>query len=228
MDPNDQQQPSQTPDDDRSGYHPLPNLAEDHITFVDLRREQDLPGIWEKLDDILTEHNNNYSHSTPQSVTNTTPFNLRRANAQIQKLTRVVELQATIIADMNQAMRQIQNSLQMYQGGSMSSRQGLSWDNTNALVDSKVRAILADYKMHSNMEDKKRKRKRKEKEVVVLKDPKDPNSSRSTPHIVGASSGSPIKTAKKGGSAPLRAKKAGSPCPIELVHRFGEDQGLDH
>ncbi|WWD09911.1 hypothetical protein V865_008040 [Kwoniella europaea PYCC6329] len=168
MDLNDQQQPSQTPDDEQSEYHPLPNLADDHITFVDLREEQDLPGIWEELDDILTERDNIYSYSTPQSVTNTTPINLKSANAQIQKLTRVVELQATIIADMNQAMRQIQASLQMYQGSSMSSHQDLSRDETNTLVDTKVRAILADYKIDSNMQDKKRKRKRKEKEVVVV------------------------------------------------------------
>ncbi|WWD01167.1 hypothetical protein V866_008106 [Kwoniella sp. B9012] len=223
MDLNDQQQPSQTLHDEWSELHPLPNLAEDHITFVNLREEQDLPGIWEELDDILTEHNNIYSYSTPQYVTNTTPIDLRSADAQIQKLTRVVEIQATIIAAMNQAMRQIQTSLKMYQGG------------------------------NSNMQDRKRKRKKKEKEVVVVNEnshppdtsyqhddhlisnnkvvverPKGSNTSLSTPHTVGASSGSPIKTAKKGDYAPLRAKKAGSRCPIELVHKFEEDQGLNH
>ncbi|OCF71637.1 hypothetical protein I204_07696 [Kwoniella mangroviensis CBS 8886] len=154
---------------------------------------------------------------------------------------------------MNQVMRQIQTSLQIYQGGSMSSHRSQSREDVDNLVDSKTGKILADHKLDSIMQDKKRKRRRKEKEVVVVNQishppndsrqqddhpinsnsavverPKEFISSLSTPHIVGTWSGSPIKIAKKGKSAPLKAKSAIFHCPIERVHKLEENQGLDH
>ncbi|OCF55866.1 hypothetical protein L486_06622 [Kwoniella mangroviensis CBS 10435] len=140
---------------------------------------------------------------------------------------------------MNQVMRQIQTSLQMYQGGSMSSHRSQFREDVDNLVDSKTGKILADHKLDSIMQDKKRKRRRKEKEVVVVNQishppndsrqqddhpinsnsavverPKEFISSLSTPHIVGTWSGSPIKIAKKGKSAPLiSTEHRSSVCP---------------